>query len=168
MTHTRSLILATAVFALAGCFGENPLQPSEEGARPLVGVHASAAAGDLGTLGGNTSTAQDVNASGQIVGSSETSSGATHAFYWQNGTMTDMGTLGGASSYAHGIGDGGHIVGASTNASGRHTRRGNAASAMSSWPLHRSYKAEDRQISQPDDVLRRRSPLRHIREMRTP
>ena len=118
MTHTRSLILATAVFALAGCFGENPLQPSEEGARPLVGVHASAAAGDLGTLGGNTSTAHDINASGQIVGYSETSSGVIHAFYWQNGTMTDMGTLGGANSYAFGISDGGHIVGVSANASG--------------------------------------------------
>ena len=30
MTHTRSLILAAALVALAGCFGENPLQPSEE------------------------------------------------------------------------------------------------------------------------------------------
>jgi len=37
---------------------------------------------DLGTLGGNTSFAEAINASGQIVGRSATSGGTTHAFLW--------------------------------------------------------------------------------------
>lgn len=37
---------------------------------------------DLGTLGGSTSFVFDINNRGQIVGYSETSSGATHATVW--------------------------------------------------------------------------------------
>src|SRR6476619_6724335 len=42
---------------------------------------------DLGTLGGNTSSAYDINAVGQIVGTSATSAGEDPALLWQNGTM---------------------------------------------------------------------------------
>ena len=50
---------------------------------------------DLGTLGGTFSSAAAINARGQIVGTSETPSGGTHAVLWQDSTITDLGTLGG-------------------------------------------------------------------------
>src|SRR5437660_12915786 len=53
---------------------------------------------DLGTLGGNTSTANSVagngtNAAGMIVGSSTTSDNSEHAFLYANGKMFDLNTL---------------------------------------------------------------------------
>ena len=44
---------------------------------------------DLGTLGGQNSWAHDVH-NETIVGSSETASGAIHAFVWQGNVMTDL------------------------------------------------------------------------------
>src|SRR5213080_4303909 len=58
---------------------------------------------DLGTLGGSTARAYDINDKGQVVGVSSTSSGLNHAFLWEDGTMTDLGTLGGPDSYAYGL-----------------------------------------------------------------
>lgn len=57
---------------------------------------AHAAPGDvtfLGTLGGYTSHATDVNNAGVVVGDSEQSPGRTHAFVWEGGTMRDLGAL---------------------------------------------------------------------------
>lgn len=53
---------------------------------------------DLGTLGGNTSTAsgiagQGTNAAGMIVGSSTTNDNSEHAFLYVNGQMFDLNTL---------------------------------------------------------------------------
>jgi probable HAF family extracellular repeat protein len=74
---------------------------------------------DLGTLGGDFSTATGINPRGQAVGFSELREGVgpgggaiTHAFVWADGVMTDLGALGsGASSYAFGINTAGQIVG---------------------------------------------------------
>lgn len=74
---------------------------------------------DLGTLGGSQSTATAINASGQIVGWSSTSSGPAHSngpvhafLYSGNSPMQDLGTLlGGTSSHATGINGSGQIVG---------------------------------------------------------
>jgi probable HAF family extracellular repeat protein len=69
---------------------------------------------DLGVLnGGSTSTASDINDAGNIVGSSDTLSGDTHAFYLPaGGVMTDLTTLpGGDTSYANGINDLNQVVG---------------------------------------------------------
>src|SRR6266480_655710 len=74
---------------------------------------------DLGTLGGSTAQAYDINDKGQVVGVSSTSSGLNHAFLWQAGTMTDLGTLGGPDSYAYGLNNRGDVVGWTTGASGR-------------------------------------------------
>src|SRR5436309_1672459 len=50
---------------------------------------------DLGTLpGGYASYAYGINDAGQVVGTSEDSSGLRHAFLWSAGTMADLGTLG--------------------------------------------------------------------------
>jgi probable HAF family extracellular repeat protein len=46
---------------------------------------------DLGTLGGNSSQGVAINGSGQVVGTSQTSTGAEDGFLWSNGTMTDLG-----------------------------------------------------------------------------
>ena len=47
---------------------------------------------DLGTLGGNFSEGVAINSSGEVVGTSETSTGAEDGFLWSNGTMTDLGS----------------------------------------------------------------------------
>lgn len=47
----------------------------------------------LGTLGGAESWASDLNNVGQVIGSSQTSSGETHGFIWENGIMQDLNDL---------------------------------------------------------------------------
>jgi probable HAF family extracellular repeat protein len=67
---------------------------------------------DLGTLGGISSWAYGINASGQVVGSSYLSNNSDqHAFLYDGTTMRDLGTLGGISSWAYGINASGQVVG---------------------------------------------------------
>ena len=75
---------------------------------------------DIGTLGGPNTNALGVNASGQVVGWSNTAGGATHAFITgpDGMGMRDLGTLGGRDSVALGINDAGQVVGASDPAAG--------------------------------------------------
>jgi probable HAF family extracellular repeat protein len=72
----------------------------------------------LGALGGIESEALAVNDRGQVVGRSETSSGAWHGFVWQQGTMIDLGTLGGAESEAVAVNERGQVAGRSQTRSG--------------------------------------------------
>lgn len=72
---------------------------------------------DLGTLGGRTSSGQDINASGTAVGFASTAT-SSHAFVHDGTGMTDLGTLGGELSRAHGINDAGVIVGYASVANG--------------------------------------------------
>ena len=76
----------------------------------------------LGTLGGATSCAYDINAAGQVVGLAQNSHGIVHAFLYTSGTgMKNLGTLGGptAASWACGINAAGQVVGCSETADGR-------------------------------------------------
>jgi probable HAF family extracellular repeat protein len=79
---------------------------------------------DLGTLpGGFFSRANAVNASGVIVGESDTLVGAgtaTHAFVCTNGpgSIQDLGTLGGSQSSAAAINSAGQIVGYAVDSNG--------------------------------------------------
>jgi probable HAF family extracellular repeat protein len=68
---------------------------------------------DLGTLGGNTSTATGINSSGQVVGSSTTAGGYTHAFLYSGGQMQDLGTgpFGIFGPQAVGINNSGQVAG---------------------------------------------------------
>jgi probable HAF family extracellular repeat protein len=72
---------------------------------------------DLGTLGGDYSTAYGINASGQVVGHSGIVGNAqTHAFIYTGtpgggGVMRDLGTLGGSGSGATAINASGQVVG---------------------------------------------------------
>jgi probable HAF family extracellular repeat protein len=73
---------------------------------------------DLGTLGGPTSAAHAINASGQVVGVADTADGLSHAFLYSDGTMIDLGTLGGFFSAAHAINASGQVVGVAAIANG--------------------------------------------------
>jgi len=68
---------------------------------------------DLGTLGGNTSAAVDINASGQVIGVSDVSGGGQHGFIWtSSGGMQDLATLlGYAATSVAAINDAGQIAG---------------------------------------------------------
>jgi len=73
---------------------------------------------DLGTLGGNSTVAQAINGTGQVTGSSNLSSSASHAFLYTGGKITDIGSLGGNSALGLGINAIGQVVGYSTLADG--------------------------------------------------
>jgi len=75
---------------------------------------------DLGTLGGSSSVAYDINESGQIVGLSRIApdSHRERAFLYSNGVMNDLGSLGGGESVAFSINDNGIIAGQSLTTGG--------------------------------------------------
>jgi probable HAF family extracellular repeat protein len=66
---------------------------------------------DLGTLGGATSGAKDVNVNNVVVGFSTTHDNLSKAFLWKKGNMLDLGAAGGNNSSASGINDLGVVVG---------------------------------------------------------
>lgn len=67
---------------------------------------------NLGTLGGTSSEAFAINASGQVAGRATTSIfELARATRWTNGVAQDLGTLGGPISNAYGINDAGQVVG---------------------------------------------------------
>ena len=71
---------------------------------------------DLGTLGGDYSVGQAINASDEITGySAMVGDAAVHAFlYTPSGGIKDLGTLGGDNSWGLGINANGEVVGYST------------------------------------------------------
>lgn len=69
----------------------------------------------LGTLGGTSSEANNINDAGQIVGTSYLANNITpRAVLYANGTIQDLGTLGGANSIGQAINALGQIVGVAT------------------------------------------------------
>ncbi len=79
---------------------------------------------DLGVLtGGDDSWAFDINDSGVVVGTSNVTGGAYHAFLWEDGTLSDLNDLTDTNATwtltrATGINDDGEIVGFGTDGSG--------------------------------------------------
>lgn len=63
---------------------------------------------DLGTLGGDTSSAYGINNLEQVSGIADTANdSARHAFLVTSGTMTDLGTLGGSFAQGYSINNAG-------------------------------------------------------------
>jgi probable HAF family extracellular repeat protein len=82
---------------------------------------------DLGTLGGSSSAALGLDASGRVVGRSLNTNGVNRAFLWTpdgtngvagNPQMQDLGTLGGTASQADDINSNGQIGGYSRTPAG--------------------------------------------------
>jgi probable HAF family extracellular repeat protein len=76
---------------------------------------------DLGTLGGDFSSAAGINDHGAVVGQATTDAGRGRAFVWRHGVMTDLGVLadgGENGSRASDINNHGWIVGGSDTAGG--------------------------------------------------
>lgn len=73
----------------------------------------------LGTLGGNTSLAYDINAAGQVVGGAFNGDGVRDPFLWtEGGGMMSLGNLGGPYSGATSINDNGQVAGFSEDGAG--------------------------------------------------
>ncbi len=76
---------------------------------------------DLGTLGGSSSFALDLNDRRQVTGNSQTPAGnpapRLNAFLWKNGSMSNLGVLPGSNNFSrgYGINNRGIVVGESDN-----------------------------------------------------
>ena len=118
-TRMRSSVVAALALTMAGCAAEESLTEPEVTSTSTTAIARRYEVRDLGTLGGSYSFAFGINAGGEVVGVSGTSTGQEHAFLWKNGTMSDLGTLdGGEMSGARGINQAGDVVGTSGTAEG--------------------------------------------------
>lgn len=72
---------------------------------------------DLGTLGGNRSQADDINAVGQLCGFSRNTNGFDHFVLYTNGAIIDVHTNTSGLNYSYGtaLNDAGHAVGIAYN-----------------------------------------------------
>src|SRR5438309_2308414 len=97
----RLVMLAALLFAVL--LGPFSLRAAEATTYKII---------DLGTLGGANSMAVAVNATGQVVGLSDNTTGALRGFSWTAaGGMVDLGTFGGSLSSATALNDSGQVVG---------------------------------------------------------
>jgi probable HAF family extracellular repeat protein len=76
---------------------------------------------DIGTLGGATTHAADLNDAGQVTGYSETADGELRGFIYSRGSLRDLGTLGGDGSLGSAINTLGQVAGFAVTPTG-HTR----------------------------------------------
>jgi len=87
-------------------------------------VVTSVTATDIGTLGGSTSEAYDINNLGNIVGASDNAFGVRRGFLYKAGAFNDVtATMGPGESLAQGINNRDVVVGYWTNSTGMHAYR---------------------------------------------
>jgi probable HAF family extracellular repeat protein len=80
---------------------------------PRAFFYNGSTATNLGTFGGNSSTALSINNFDNLAGFLTLTSSVDHAFVYLNRKMTDLGTLGGGYSYALAINNSNLVVGGS-------------------------------------------------------
>ena len=114
MTRFRScsaLLLATLTLGIFPAVSQHG-QHAQSSPGPYVLI-------DLGTLGGPSTQASDMNNEGEIVGYSATATHHARGFLWDAGSMTALGTLdGGNASWADAVNSFGHVVGSSSISNG--------------------------------------------------
>ena len=66
---------------------------------------------DIGSLGGTTTQAADLNEAGQVTGYSETADGELHGFLYSRGQLRDLGSLGGDGSLGNAVNNLGQVTG---------------------------------------------------------
>jgi probable HAF family extracellular repeat protein len=115
----RYWLYLAGVAVLAGC-GDPGSGTADPAGRLIATAAGPASAADLGTLGGVSSYAYDINDHNVVVGQADNGAGQARAFRWsESAGMTDLGTLpGGAQSGAVRILDDGEILGWSEDGSG--------------------------------------------------
>lgn len=106
--------LATAVNASGQVVGTSPADEYGGPSRAFL-YQSDGKRRDLGTLGGRSSIAYDINDLGQVVGEADLGGGVQRAFLWEQGKMRDLGTLGGSQSYARAVNESGQVVGWTEN-----------------------------------------------------
>ena len=106
------ILLPISLLALA-CRDAAPTEPLALIGLPLPVPLPGPVRIDLGTFGGASSYANDINSDGTVVGSADNAAGLRRAFRWAPlGGMTDLGTLPGDDwSVAVSITDDGQILG---------------------------------------------------------
>lgn len=126
--RSAALVLVGVLFGAAACADSGPSSP--DGSRAVAGQpkgdgQPKAARGgrlltvDLGTLGGVSTEALDINNRRQIVGWSHDGDGRRRPFLWTpRDGMVDLGTLGGDEGVAKGVNNRGTVVGWSRNGDG--------------------------------------------------
>ena len=96
----------------------------------------------LGSLGGGSTEAVDINSSGKVVGVSRTSTGVYEGFVYHNGSMTSVGPVSSDISRGIAINDLGQVVGSATvafiYADEQRTNLNDLISPSSGWSLFRA------------------------------
>ncbi|MFF0469230.1 hypothetical protein ACFYPX_17585 [Micromonospora zamorensis] len=87
--------------------------PPASAAAPVPGAVAGYRLVELGTLGGDSSSAVAMNNRGDVVGRAQAADGTYSGFLWRHGRMTDLGALTPTD-----VNDRGQVVGYPTDGSG--------------------------------------------------